>query len=55
MGRKYRYNDQESSGAGILRCYLCDRPIVEHPIGRCPFPSVISKQKPRAAARLKPL
>ncbi len=53
MARKYVYNDQDSSGAGILRCYRCDRLVIEHPIGRCPFPAVTTKQKHKAAARLK--
>lgn len=23
---------------GVLRCYNCDRLIIDHPVGRCPFP-----------------
>lgn len=48
MGRKYVYNDVDHKGHGIILCYNCDRPVVEHPIGRfCPFPPVANPRTPK--------
>lgn len=32
------YADAQFPGLGVLRCYLCDRPIRDHPVAQpCPF------------------
>ncbi len=28
-------SDPEFAGNGLLRCHICDRPVRDHPIGRC--------------------
>lgn len=39
------YADPDFKGTGALRCFHCDRPIVEHPVARvCPFPPAMVDQ-----------
>jgi hypothetical protein len=46
------YNDPDYRGTGALRCFHCDRPIVEHPLARvCPFPPAMGLTVERSRSR----
>jgi hypothetical protein len=45
---KEPYEGPDFAGKGKLRCYICDRPIIEHPIGLpCPFSPVLNPRTPK--------
>ncbi len=48
MADKFILNDHDAKGRGIVLCYICERPVVEHPLTEfCPFPPVANPQIPR--------
>ncbi len=48
MRSKQRYEGPDFAGKGKLLCYICDRPIIGHPIGQaCPFPPVTKPRTPK--------
>lgn len=41
------FGDHNFKGTGKLRCYICNRPIRDHPvIGPCPFPQTKTPRTP---------